>query len=134
MQLPALADSAGEELCKESEAEMTACGDMAAAHSGWVLDFPVARRGCCFYCWLRKPDWFDVEKIVQDSDSAKSAPRDLPGSPVPFHPLQGRARSSCRGFAADMPCLQRLPHPRLHREGAARDGSNVGAAAGDTST
>eukprot|EP00965_Chrysotila_dentata_P102700 3390802-Pleurochrysis_carterae.AAC.1 len=35
---------------------------MAAAHSGWALDSPIARYGCCFYCWLRKVDWFDVEK------------------------------------------------------------------------
>eukprot|EP00965_Chrysotila_dentata_P104228 3442063-Pleurochrysis_carterae.AAC.1 len=38
------------------EHDLFAGGDMAAAHSGWALDSPVARYGCCFYCPLSKPN------------------------------------------------------------------------------
>eukprot|EP00965_Chrysotila_dentata_P224811 6194404-Pleurochrysis_carterae.AAC.1 len=62
MQLPALTNSIGEEICGDCEVAVSAGGDMAAAHSSWSLDSPVARYGCCFYCWLGKADWFDAHK------------------------------------------------------------------------
>eukprot|EP00965_Chrysotila_dentata_P068566 2266046-Pleurochrysis_carterae.AAC.1 len=62
MLLPPLHSSDGEELCGECNVSLSAGGDMAAAHSGWSLDSPIARYGCCFYCWLGKADWFDAEK------------------------------------------------------------------------
>eukprot|EP00965_Chrysotila_dentata_P250466 6209467-Pleurochrysis_carterae.AAC.2 len=46
------------------EHDLFAGGDMAAANSGWALDSPVARYGCCLYCPLSKPNWFDSEKCA----------------------------------------------------------------------
>eukprot|EP00965_Chrysotila_dentata_P185134 6111737-Pleurochrysis_carterae.AAC.1 len=55
------ADDAGE---VEEAHDLFAGGDMAAAHSGWAMDSPIARYGCCFYCPLGKPSWFDSGKCA----------------------------------------------------------------------
>eukprot|EP00965_Chrysotila_dentata_P002147 70726-Pleurochrysis_carterae.AAC.1 len=71
---------------------------MAAAHSGWSLDSSIARYGVCFYCWLGKTDWFDVDKckkatwrnLLLETCLAHLNPFDLykhaPGLPSPSTP------------------------------------------------
>eukprot|EP00965_Chrysotila_dentata_P056424 1872420-Pleurochrysis_carterae.AAC.1 len=63
MLLPALpSTNGGADACAECEVSVSAGGDMAAGHAGWALDSPIARYGCCLYCVLGKPDWFDAAK------------------------------------------------------------------------
>ena len=44
------------------ECELGQGGDMSAAHSGYGIDTPVMKEGCCFRCMLGKGDWFDITK------------------------------------------------------------------------
>eukprot|EP00965_Chrysotila_dentata_P170322 5621944-Pleurochrysis_carterae.AAC.1 len=60
--LPPLLNSLCQEMCSKCDVAVSAGGDMAAAHSGWSLDSPIPRYGVCFYCWLGKAEWFDVDK------------------------------------------------------------------------
>eukprot|EP00965_Chrysotila_dentata_P092410 3050035-Pleurochrysis_carterae.AAC.1 len=62
MQVPATAAADGSILCGECDASVSAGGDMAAGHAGFALDSPIARYGCCMYCWLKKEDWFEYDK------------------------------------------------------------------------
>ena len=46
------------------ECALTQSGDCAAAHAGGAIDSPVNRKGCCFRCLLRKPDWIVAGKCA----------------------------------------------------------------------
>eukprot|EP00965_Chrysotila_dentata_P153047 5057953-Pleurochrysis_carterae.AAC.1 len=62
MRLPPVIDSLGATTCDACDVAVSGGGDMAAGHAGWALDSPIARYGCCMYCWLGKADWFDAAK------------------------------------------------------------------------
>eukprot|EP00965_Chrysotila_dentata_P228246 6196495-Pleurochrysis_carterae.AAC.3 len=112
MHLPAFVDASGAELCGECEVAVTAGGDMAAGHAGWALDSPVARYGCCLYCWLPKADWFDEVKckkatrrnLVIDTCLAHLNPFSVyagaPGLPSPLSPPKCPAQD-CGAILSD---------------------------------
>jgi hypothetical protein len=88
---------------EDREVNLTAGGDMAAAHSGWGLDSPIARYGCCFYCTLPKRDWFDAGKcklstrrnLVHETCAAHLNPFTMYPALRPFAPAEPLHCSHC---------------------------------------
>ena len=48
--------------CDETPVEIVDGGDAACANAGAALEPPPSKRGCCYYCELRRVDWFDRKK------------------------------------------------------------------------
>eukprot|EP00965_Chrysotila_dentata_P130342 4309646-Pleurochrysis_carterae.AAC.2 len=67
MHLPSFKDASGALLCAECDVAISAGGNLAVGHAGFALDSPVARYGCCLYCWLPKKEWFDVDMCKADT-------------------------------------------------------------------
>eukprot|EP00965_Chrysotila_dentata_P013535 449026-Pleurochrysis_carterae.AAC.1 len=54
---------AEEQECKVCD--VVASGDMAAAQARWALDSPIADYRCCFWCELKKLQWFEEVACAQ---------------------------------------------------------------------